>query len=60
MDKSEKRLLIEEKQRQLRTASLTTKIMQFDIKILELEEEIDRLRKEKDNCQQAIDKIMEE
>ncbi len=59
-EKSEKRLLIEQKQRDLKTASLRNKILQFDIKILELEEETDRLRNERVNCENAIENIMNE
>lgn len=57
-EKSEKRLLIEQKQKDLKAASLNNKILQFDIKMLELEEELDRLQMEKENCLAAIDDIM--
>lgn len=59
-DRSEKRLEIERMQKELKTASLKNKMMQFDIKVLELEEEIERLQKERANCEKAIEQIMEQ
>jgi hypothetical protein len=58
MSKSEKRLQIEAKQRELQEAGLRNKIMQFDIKILELEEEIERVEKNKRLSQEALDKLL--
>jgi hypothetical protein len=60
MSKSEKRLLIEKKQRELKLAGLDNKIMQFDIKILELEEEIERLEKNKQGSLDARVALLKE
>ena len=57
-DKSKKRLLIEQKQRELQAAGLQNKIMQFDIKILELEEEIERLNENKRLSQEALNELL--
>ncbi len=55
--KSEKRKLIELKQQELKRAGLNNKIMQFDIKILELEEEIERLNENKQLCTNALEEL---
>lgn len=57
MEKSQKRILIEQKQKELQAAGLRNKVMQFDIKILELEEEIERLEDNKRMSQEALDAI---
>lgn len=56
-EKSKKRLLIEQKQNQLKMAGLENKIMQFDIKILELEEEIERIEENKRLSQEALEEL---
>ena len=56
-DKSAKRKLIELKQQELKRAGLGNKIMQFDIKILELEEEIERLNDNKQLCTTALEEL---
>ncbi len=56
-EKSKKRLLIEQKQNQLKMASLENKIMQFDIKILELEEEIERIEENKRLSGEALEEL---
>lgn len=56
-DKSAKRKLIELKQQELKRAGLNNKIMQFDIKILELEEEIERLNDNKQLCTTALEEL---
>lgn len=58
MEKSKKRLMIEHKQRELQVAGLRNKLMQFDIKILELEEEIERIETNKRLSQEALDVIL--
>lgn len=55
--KSEKRMLIEQKQKELKKAGLNNKIMQFDIKILELEEEIERLNENKKLSTAALEEL---
>lgn len=56
-EKSKKRLLIEQKQNQLKIAGLENKIMQFDIKILELEEEIERIEENKRLSNEALEEL---
>ena len=58
MEKSKKRLMIEQKQKELQVAGLQNKLMQFDIKILELEEEIERIENNKRLSQEALNKIL--
>lgn len=50
--------MIEHKQRELQVAGLRNKLMQFDIKILELEEEIERIETNKRLSQEALDVIL--
>jgi len=58
MEKSKKRLMIEQKQRELQVAGLQNKLMQFDIKILELEEEVERIENNKKQSQKALDTLL--
>ena len=58
MGKSKKRLMIEQKQRELQVAGLQNKLMQFDIKILELEEEVERIEENKRLSQEALDSLL--
>ena len=60
MEKSEKRKLIEQKQKDLKLAGLNNKIMQFDIKILELEEEIEKLENNKKMSLDAKEALLKE
>ena len=54
MGKSEKRTLIEQKQKELKIRNLTNRCLQFDIKIMELEEDIEQVRLNKDLCEKEI------
>ena len=58
MAKSEKRRKIEAMQRDLRVSNLQNKCCQFDIRILELQEEIDRLMHNRKLCEEEIEKIL--
>lgn len=55
---TDKRSLIVKMQQDLKLAGFHSKIMQFDIKILELEEEIERLQSNKLGCKAEINKIL--
>ena len=55
--KSDKRLVIEQKQRELQMAGLRNKLMQFDIKILELEEEVERVEANRKLSQEALERL---
>jgi len=50
--------MIEQKQRELQVAGLQNKLMQFDIKILELEEEVERIEENKRLSQEALDSLL--
>lgn len=53
-----KREMIEAKQKELQIAGLNNKILQFDIKILELEDEIERLEKNKRLSSDALEELL--
>jgi hypothetical protein len=57
MGKSEKRALIEQKQKELKIRNLTNRCLQFDIKIMELEEDIEQVRLNKDLCEKEIENL---
>jgi len=57
MGKSEKRTLIEQKQKELKIRNLTNRCLQFDIKIMELEEDIEQVRLNKDLCEKEIENL---
>lgn len=57
-EKSEKRKQIESMQRDLKIQSIKNKCRQFDIRILELEEEIERLEHNKKLCEEEIELIL--
>ena len=51
----DKKALIAQKQKELQISSLKNKILQFDIKILEYQEQIESVEKQKAICEQAIE-----
>jgi len=57
MGKSEKRTLIEQKQQELKIRNLKNRCLQFDIKIMELEEDIEQVKMNKELCEQEITSI---
>jgi hypothetical protein len=58
MGKTEKRILIEKMQRELKVENIKNKCRQFDIRIMELEEEIERLENNKSLCEEEIESIL--
>lgn len=56
---SEKRLQIQKMQRQVRIESLKNKIRQFDIKVLELEEDIEAVKQNRSLSEQALQKELD-
>jgi hypothetical protein len=57
-EKTEKRLLIEKMQQELKVENLKNKCRQFEIRILELEEEIERIAHNRLLCEEEIEKIL--
>ena len=58
MSKSEKRQRIEKMQEELKIEGIRNKCRQFDIRILELEEEIERIEENRRLCEIEIERIV--
>jgi hypothetical protein len=54
----DRKVLIAQKQKELKMASIRNKMLQFDIAILECETKIDQLENEKALCEQALETEM--